>query len=142
MSRDVVLSLLCAALVSASAHSQDSATSSALPSINIERFLPVHTPAMHPGPFEGRRRQTGVSRPFFVIGCDEYSLAWLQKNHERLRQLKAFGLVVEAEDAPAYRRLETEAEGLLVGPVAGDLIAEHLGVKQYPALITSDGVFP
>jgi integrating conjugative element protein (TIGR03765 family) len=126
---------ICALVLGASAHAQ-------LPVIDIERFLPVHTDAMGPGPFEAQRRVTGVSRPFFLIGCDDYSVAWLEKNRERLVGLQAFGLVVEAEDRRAYERVASAAEGLIVRPVAGDLIAQHLGIQNYPALITSDGIFP
>ena len=129
------LIVLCVLVLGASAHAQ-------LPAVDIERFLPVHTETLRAGPFEAQRRRTGVSRPFFLIGCDAYSIEWLNKNRERLVSLQAFGLVVEAEDAQAYRRLEATAEGLVVRPVAGHLIAQHLGIQAYPALVTADGIFP
>ena len=140
MSRHVAL--LCVAVIAQPAQPQETVGAPTLPPVGIERFLPVHTEVMRPGPLEAQKRRTGVSRPFFLIGCDDYSLGWIAKNREQLRELRAFGLVVEAADAEAYGRLEAAAEGLLVRPVAGDLIAEHLGVQRYPALITSDGIFP
>lgn len=117
-------------------------TLSGLPRITIEHFLPVHTEKMRVGDFEARRRATGVVRPFFLVGADDYSLAWLIENHDRLVQLQAFGLVVEVSDAAAYRRVEAAASGLVVRPVSADLIAKHLGVERYPALITAELITP
>lgn len=140
--RHVALGFLCAAASIPRAESQNSSTASTLPPIDIERFLPVHTEAMSAGPFEAQRRPTGVSRPFFLVGCDSYSLAWIESNRDRLRQLEAFGLVVEASDALAYRRLTALTEGLLIRPVAGDAIAKYLRIDKYPALVTADGILP
>ena len=97
---------------------------------------------MQPGPIDAQRRPTGVSRPFFLVGTDAYSLDWLAKNRERLVKLQAFGLVVEVPDAAAYRRLEALAKGVALRPVSADVIAEHLSLTRYPALITAEGIFP
>ena len=76
-----------------------------------------------------------------MIGCDSDSLAWLERHRQRLIQLGAFGLVIEAPDIAAYRRLEVAADGLMVRPVSGDLIAEHLRLESFPVLITAEGLF-
>jgi integrating conjugative element protein (TIGR03765 family) len=140
--RRMAFGLLCAAASIPQAQSQDSRTASRPSPIDIERFLPVHTKAMSAGAFEAQRRPTGVSQPFFLVGCDAYSLAWIEKNRDRLRQLRAFGLVIEAPDAQAYRRLIALAEGLPIRPVAGDAIAKYLRIDKYPALVTADGILP
>jgi integrating conjugative element protein (TIGR03765 family) len=140
--RHVALGLLCVAASIPQAQSQNSSAVLSPSPIDIERFLPVHTKAMSPGPFEAQRRPTGVSRPFFLVGCDAYSLAWIERNRDRLRQLHAFGLVVEGSDAQAYRHLTSLAEGLLIRPVAGDAIAKYLRIEKYPALVTADGILP
>ncbi len=113
-----------------------------LPAVNVESFLPVHSATLRVGSFVPRRAPTGVSRPFFLVGCDEVSLAWVRKNRERLIALEAFGLVVEAPDARAYRRLEVIADGLVLRPVVGDVMAKHLRIEAYPVLITAEGFFP
>ncbi len=113
-----------------------------LPPVTIEQFLPVQSRTLTVGSFEAERRPTGVAQPFFVVGCDEASLEWVQNNHARLLELRSFGLVVEAPDVRSYERLESVAEGLVIRPVVGDLIAEHLGLSHYPALVTADGIFP
>ena len=140
--RHVVFGLLCVAASIPRAESQASSKAPSPSPIDIGRFLPVHTKTMSAGPFEAQRRPTGVSQPFFLVGCDAYSLAWIEKNRGRLRQLQAFGLVVEAPDAQAYRRLAALAEGLLIRPVAGDAIAKYLRIEKYPALVTADGILP
>lgn len=135
---------LMVGVVAASAGSGSYGQSDAgrLPPITIEHFLPVHTKSMTPGPFEPIRRRTGVSRPFFLVGSDAYSLKWLAQNHDRLIKLHALGLVVEVADAVVFGDVESAAAGLVVRPVPADLIAKHLGVKHYPALITAEGIFP
>jgi integrating conjugative element protein (TIGR03765 family) len=140
--RHLALGLLCAAASVPPAQSQESRTASRPSPIGIDRFLPVHTKAMSAGAFEAQKRPTGVSQPFFLVGCDPYSLAWIEKNRDRLRHLQAVGLVVEAPDAQAYRRLTALAEGLLIRPVTGNAIAKYLKIDKYPALVTADGILP
>ena len=138
----LIVAVVGVAAASAPANAQDAIADPPLPAVTIEHFLPVHTDAMRPGPLQAQKRSTGVSRPFFLVGCDAYSLEWLAKNRERLVDLQAFGLVVEAPDARAFRQLEAAAKGLVLRPVSANLIAEHLGLEIYPALITSEGIFP
>lgn len=113
-----------------------------VPPVSIEQFLPIESRALTVGLFEPERRLTGVAQPFFIVGCDEASLAWVEVNRARLLELGAFGLVVDAPNVGAYERLEQVAEGLVIRPVVGDLIAEHLGITRYPALVTADGISP
>lgn len=130
------------ALVVAGAVAAQDAPAPDLPPVTIEQFLPVQSRTLTVGDFETEHRSTGVAQPFFIIGCDETSLEWLENNRARLREIRAFGLVVEAPDVRSYERLESVAEGLIIRPVVGDLIAEHLGLSRYPALVTADGIFP
>jgi integrating conjugative element protein (TIGR03765 family) len=113
-----------------------------IPALDVERFLPVHSERLRVGAFEAQRRSTGVSRPFFLIGTDNTSLTWLESNRERLLALQALGLIVEAPNAAAYRRVAAAAEGLLVRPVNADSLAEALRIQHYPVLVTADGIFP
>jgi integrating conjugative element protein (TIGR03765 family) len=134
--------LLLVAVVTSAASAQETPSAVDLPPVTIERFLPVETGSLSVGRFEPAQRRTGVSQPFFLIGCDDTSLQWLEENRARLLVLRAFGLVVQAPSVEAYRRLESVAEGLVIRPVAGDLLAEHLGIRHYPVLVTGDGFFP
>jgi integrating conjugative element protein (TIGR03765 family) len=134
--------LLVAIAIAPMAHAQQELSPIDLPVVTIEQFLPVKTHSLTVGSFEAEMRPTGVSQPFFLVGCDPLSIEWLQMNRARLIELRAFGLVIDAPDVESYRRLESVAEGLILRPVAGDLIAEHLHLRHYPALITADGIYP
>ena len=133
--------LVLALLVASVAAPQDNSTPD-LPRVDIAQFLPVASSTLTVGSFEPVHRPTGITQPFFIVGCDAASLEWIKRNRARLLELRAFGLVVEAPDREAYENLESVAEGLIVRPVVGDLIAEHLGLSHYPALVTADGIFP
>lgn len=124
------------------APAQDVSPGARLPPATIESFLPVRSERLTPGEVTAVRRSTRVTQPFFLVGCDPQSIEWIGRNRERLREIGAYGLVIDAPDAAAYRALEQAAVGLLLRPVAGDLIAEHLGIRHYPVLVTADGFFP
>ena len=143
ISRALILGLLSLVATEALVAPESAApgTDSQFPFVTIEHFVPVHTQAMRQGAFSSQHRSTSVAHPFFLIGSDTDSLAWLESNRERLIQLGAFGLVVEVPDIAAYRQLMKTADGLIVRPVSGDLIARHLGLDVYPALITANGFF-
>jgi integrating conjugative element protein (TIGR03765 family) len=133
----VILALIVAPVVSA-----EDTPDPELPPVSIEQFLPVESRTLGVGQFEAEHRFTGIAQPFFIVGCDEASLEWVATHRARLLDLKAIGLVVDAPDVRAYERLEQTADGLVIRPVVGDLLAEHLGISQYPALVTADGIFP
>lgn len=135
----LLVTLRCAALLTLAIATTALAQ---IPAVDFERFLPVHTERLRVGTFEAQRRSTGVSRPFFLVGTDDTSLMWLKANRERLLALQALGLIVEAPNAAAYRRVAAAADGLLVRPVNADSIAEALRIEHYPVLVTADGFFP
>ena len=131
----LILTFIVAPIVSA----QDTPE---VPPVSIEQFLPIESRTLTVGSHAPEERATGVVQPFFIVGCDAASLEWVEVNRARLLDLNAFGLVVDAPDVAAYERLEQAADGLVIRPVVGDLIAEHLGITRYPALVTADGIFP
>ncbi len=75
-----------------------------------------------------------------VIGDDEASRAWLRRRAAALRERGAVGLVVKVETVQALARLRALAPGLPLAPVSGDDLAERLGLRHYPALITATGI--
>jgi len=79
-------------------------------------------------------------RPFVVIGDDEASRAWLQRRAAALRERGAVGLVVNVETAQGLARLRALVPGVPLAPVAGDDLADRLGLRHYPALITATGI--
>jgi len=77
-------------------------------------------------------------RPFFILGTDEASLAWLQAEAGALKQIHAFGLVVEAPDWAAWLHLKSVAagEGIALSLLDGDALATVYDVHTYPTLFT------
>jgi integrating conjugative element protein (TIGR03765 family) len=64
----------------------------------------------------------------------------LKRRHPRLGQLNAVGLIVNVESKTALEGLRRIAPGLSMSPVSADDLAQRLGLKHYPVLITADSV--
>ena len=103
-------------------------------------MLPVRSAKLMPGFVARRVIEAPGLRPFVVIGDDETSQAWLRRHAASLHDRGAVGLVVNVETAQALARLRALAPGVPMAPVAGDDLAERLGLRHYPALITATGI--
>lgn len=105
-------------------------------------MLPVRSTRLSPGN-EPRRviRAPGLT-PFFLIGDDDRSRAWLRQRQTALRDLQAVGLVVNVMSPEALASLRRLAPGLVLSPVSGDDLAARLGIHHYPVLITATGIEP
>ncbi|VFR23838.1 hypothetical protein ANDA3_1230 [plant metagenome] len=103
-------------------------------------MLPVRSPALTPGAVARRVIEAPGLQPFFLIGDDATSHAWLRQHAAALREHEAVGLVVNVETAQALAQLRALAPGLSLAPVAADELAERLGLRHYPALITATGI--
>ena len=75
----------------------------------------------------------------FLIGDDERSRAGCGSGR-RSCELQAVGLVVNVESMAALTALRRLAPGLTLSPASGDDLAQRLGLRHYPVLITSTGV--
>jgi len=103
-------------------------------------MLPVRSRKLTPGTVTRRAIEAPGLRPFFVVGDDELSQTWLRRNAASLLERGAVGLVVNVETEQALNRLRTLAPDVPLSPVAGDDLAERLGLRHYPALITATGI--
>ncbi len=103
-------------------------------------MLPVRSTRLSSGEVQHRVIRAPGLRPLFLIGDDERSRAWLQQRHAALRELGAGGLVVNVESAAALAELRRLAVGLTLSPASADDLAQRLGLRHYPVLITSTGV--
>lgn len=103
-------------------------------------MLPVRSAKLTPGTVARRVIEAPGLRPFVVIGDDEASQAWLRRHAAALRERGAVGLVVNVATAQALARLRALAPGVPLAPAAGDDLAERLGLRHYPALITATGI--
>ncbi|MFW7343931.1 integrating conjugative element protein [Pollutimonas sp. H1-120] len=104
------------------------------------QILPVRSAKLTPGAVARRVIEAPGLQPFFLIGDDEVSHAWLRRHEASLRERNAAGLVVNVETAQGLERLRALAPGLQLWPVSADDLAERLGLRHYPALITATGI--
>jgi integrating conjugative element protein (TIGR03765 family) len=107
---------------------------------DINTLLPIHSPGLTPGPVAARSHHRPFARPFFLIGSDQTSKQWLIKHRDRLKEIGATGMLVQAE---TLADLQTTAElsgGLPIMPASASDIAAALGITHYPVLITSQGI--
>jgi hypothetical protein len=81
-----------------------------------------------PAAVRGHRRRRG----FAGLACSASAAA--------LRERGAVGLVVNVETAQGLTRLRALVPGVPLAPVAGDDLADRLGLRHYPALITATGI--
>jgi integrating conjugative element protein (TIGR03765 family) len=103
-------------------------------------MLPVRSMRLSPGDVARRVIEAPGLKPLFLVGDDERSRAWLHQRALRLHELDAVGLVVNVASAETLATLRALVPGLSLAPVAGDDLAERLGLRHYPVLITATGI--
>ena len=103
-------------------------------------MLPVRSTQLSPGEVQRRVIRAPGLTALFLIGDDERSRAWLLQRQATLRELQAVGLVVNVESMAALTALRRLAPGLTLSPASGDDLAQRLGLRHYPVLITATGV--
>lgn len=103
-------------------------------------MLPVRSARLSPGDVPRRVIEAPGLTPFFLIGDDERSHAWLRRRAGALRELNAVGLVVNVASAEALAKLRALAPDLTLAPASGDDLAGRLGLRHYPVLVTATGI--
>jgi integrating conjugative element protein (TIGR03765 family) len=109
---------------------------------SLKQYLPIRSPSLTPGLVEVRQTPTRLLQPVFLVGADPKSLEWLEVNRERLRQLNAIGMLVQAENNSELEAVAAAAQGLPLIPASGEAFAAELPIRHYPVLLTSKGVSP
>lgn len=110
--------------------------------------LPLRSEVMHSGPYTAPSLAAAVAarlrvsnpQPFFLLGSEARSLEWLAQHHETLQALGAVGLLVQAETEDDVRRIAAIAPELPISLGSGDDLAEVLGIRVYPVLVTGEGI--
>jgi integrating conjugative element protein (TIGR03765 family) len=110
-------------------------------SADIEsQMLPVRSALLSPGDEPRRAIRAPGLAPFFLVGDDDRSRAWLQERGAALQRMQAVGLVVNVARPQALAALRRLVPELSLMPVSGDDLARRLGIHHYPLLITADGI--
>ncbi|MGH8647539.1 MAG: PFL_4695 family integrating conjugative element protein, partial [Gammaproteobacteria bacterium] len=108
----------------------------------LAHHLPIRSPSLSPGTVEARHHPTRLLQPLFLVGTDPRSLAWLEANRERLEQMGAIGMLVQADNEAELKQAIAAAQGLPLIPASGEAFATALGIRHYPVLITREGFEP
>jgi len=102
--------------------------------------LPIRSKRLTPGPVEPRVINAPGLLPFFLIGDDELSRNWLKERTNMLREMGAFGLVVNVDSMDRLNQLRQLAPEITLSPTPGDDLAARLQLSHYPVLITSSSI--
>ncbi|MCP4129144.1 MAG: integrating conjugative element protein [Gammaproteobacteria bacterium] len=105
-----------------------------------EAWLPIQSPSLAPGPVQARSHDRPFARPFFLIGSDMRSRQWLQDHRDRLKEIGAVGMLVQADTLDDLRTIAALADGLSILPASASDIAKALGISHYPVLISTQGI--
>ena len=105
-----------------------------------QAWLPIQSPGLTPGLVQTRPHDRPFSRPFFLIGSDAHSQQWLQAHRERLKEVGAVGMLVQADTLADLHTIAELADGLSILPASASDIAKALGISHYPVLITTHGI--
>ncbi|TNF83480.1 integrating conjugative element protein [Pseudomonas sp. ICMP22404] len=100
-------------------------------------ILPVSSSRLTPGQITPRPLNMPGLQPFFLVGDDSQSLAWLHQHAAKLREMGAAGLAVEVADTEALSQIRAAAPGITILPVNGNDIAARLQIEHYPILVTA-----
>ena len=111
---------------------------------DLSRLLPIRTPALTLGPVTPRPLSlpngATLPRPLFLIGADPQSRQWLEMHRERLAEIHAVGMLVNAESVADLEGIAAIARGLPILPASATDIAETLGLNHIPVLISRRGI--
>ena len=100
-------------------------------------ILPIRSSQLSPGKITPRALNMPGLRPFFLVGEDPQSLAWLRQRAAELQEMCAAGLDVEVADTEALARIRAAAPDITILPDNGNDIATRLQIEHYPVLITA-----
>ena len=109
---------------------------------SLIKHLPIRSPTLTPALVEARETPIRLLQPLFLVGGDPHSLQWLEANRERLKELHAIGMLVQAETERELNAATEIAQGLPLIPASGEAFAAEIGLRHYPVLITRKGIAP
>ena len=103
-------------------------------------LLPIRSTGLAPGVLQSRAIPLPLTRPVFLIGADAESLRWLSDHHQRLMDMGAIGMLVQADTLDDLAAVAAAADGLSILPASASDIAAALQISVYPVLISRDRI--
>ncbi|MFC1602930.1 integrating conjugative element protein [Pseudomonadota bacterium] len=119
---------------------QPAPSNNQLGAADINTLLPIKSPSLSPGQVQPQAVNRPFTRPFFLIGSDALSRQWLSQYRDRLLEIGAVGMLVQAETASDLEAIAKIGKGLQIMPASGADIAQALGIKHYPVLVSKEGI--
>ncbi|MCP4390972.1 MAG: integrating conjugative element protein [bacterium] len=107
---------------------------------DLATLLPIRSPGLTPGPVQPKTHDRPFARPFFLIGSDALSRQWLLEHRERLKEIGAVGMLIQADTQDDLQIIAELAAGLSIMPASASDIAKALDISHYPVLITRHGI--
>lgn len=107
---------------------------------NERDMFPVQSSRLTVGVEQSRAISVPGLTPIFLLGDDAASRAWLTARRDGLRALRAIGLVVQVTRPRDLEELRKLSPGITLVPVSADDLAQRLGIRHYPVLITATGI--
>ncbi|HBO7318681.1 TPA: integrating conjugative element protein, partial [Pseudomonas aeruginosa] len=102
--------------------------------------FPVRSARLSPGQVQGRAINAPGLQPLFLVGDDTLSRTWLKERVDELRGLQAVGLAVNVASEARLTEIRAWGKGLQILPAPADDLVDRLGLRHYPALITSTAI--
>ncbi|EJB8386784.1 TPA: integrating conjugative element protein [Pseudomonas aeruginosa] len=102
--------------------------------------FPVRSARLSPGQVQGRAINAPGLQPLFLVGDDTLSRTWLKERGDELRGLHAVGLAVNVASEARLTEIRAWGKGLQILPAPADDLVDRLGLRHYPALITSTAI--
>jgi len=115
-------------------------TNNQLGAADLKNLLPIKSPGLSPGLIQPQAVKRPFTRPFFLIGSDALSRQWLSQHRDRLLEISAVGMLVQAETTADLEAIAKIGQGLQIMPASGSDIARALGIKHYPVLVSKEGI--
>ena len=102
---------------------------------------PVNTPELSPNTVTPRAIDyPQLEQPLFIVGYDSLSVRWLKTFYNTLLQHKAVGLVVNVANPAQLAAIQAVVPGLQLYPGSGSQLAQTIGLKHYPALVSQSRI--
>lgn len=117
-----------------------------MPLMTPNQVLPKAFPltsSLKPGLLQASKKlgvKSLMRSPFFIVGNDDLSREWIAENKAYLAKIHAEGVVTNIASEQEFNALATFAKPLKLIAIPINEIAQSLGLRVYPVLITNEEI--
>ncbi len=104
-------------------------------------FYPVTSTAWSRGKIASHKvNYPQISKPFFLIGTDKFSVRWVQLNKQELINRGAIGFLIKVQTPEEYANIQAQFPEFSIQPLDGNQMANALNINKYPVFISATEV--